>query len=341
MKRYFVALLSGFAAASIVHAAEPAGVRSPAFNGQDLAGWHVTGCEAGVENGLLVVKDGNGFVRTDGRYRDFVLELDYKPRKAEMYDAGIYIRCELPAEGKPWPSQYQVNLKQGDELNLIKFPKARSTGLIKVGDWNHCKLTVVGDKATMEINGKPAWETDGIEAKQGYIGIQVEVPDGGPVRVQRHLRHRTRRETAIRRPIARRLGRRGRAGREMLESSRWNDRLHRRERPLAAFQRAARRLQPAARIQAQGRRQQRRLYSRAGGRRTTTATARASRSRCSTTRPSVTKLSSPINTLAASMPSCPRRSTSAAKRDSGTHSKSTAAARLPHHSQRRHDRRRR
>lgn len=160
-------------------AADPPGVRKQVFNGQNLDGWHVTGCEVGVENGLLVIKDGNGLVRTDSRYRDFVLELDYKPRKAEMYDAGIYIRCELPAEGKPWPTQYQVNLKQGDEGNLNKFPKARSTGLIKAGDWNHYKLTVVGDKATMEINGKPAWETDGIEAKNGYIGIQVEAPLGG------------------------------------------------------------------------------------------------------------------------------------------------------------------
>lgn len=179
MKRSLVVLLLGLATTSLAQAADSTGVRSQAFNGQDLAGWHVTGCEVGVENGLFVIKEGNGFVRTDSRYLDFVLELDYKPRKAEMYDAGIYIRCELPADGKPWPSQYQVNLKQGDELNLIKFPKGRSTGLVKPGDWNHVKLTVISDKATMEINGKPAWETDGIEVKQGYIGIQVEVPMGG------------------------------------------------------------------------------------------------------------------------------------------------------------------
>jgi hypothetical protein len=174
-----IALLAAALAVSVAQGADPPGVRTQVFSGKNLDGWHVTGCEVGVENGLLVLKDGNGFVRTDSRYRDFVLELDYKPRKAEMYDAGIYIRCELPEGDKPWPSQYQVNLKQGDELNLIKFPKGRSTGLIKPADWNHIKLTVVGDKATLEINGKPAWETDGIEAKQGYIGIQCEVPAGG------------------------------------------------------------------------------------------------------------------------------------------------------------------
>ena len=155
------------------------GVRTQVFNGENLHGWHVTGCEAAVENGSLVLKDGNGFVRTDSRYRDFVLELSYKPRQAEKYDSGIYIRAELPAEGKPWPSQYQINLKQVDELNLNGFPKARSTGLVKPGQWNLIKLTVVGDKATMEINGQHAWETAGIEARDGYIGLQAEVPGGG------------------------------------------------------------------------------------------------------------------------------------------------------------------
>ena len=78
-----------------------------------------------------------------------------------LYEKGIYIN------------------RSYDELNLIKFPKARSMGLVKPGEWNHVKLTVIGDKATMEINGQAAWETDGLEARDGYLGIQVEVPGGG------------------------------------------------------------------------------------------------------------------------------------------------------------------
>src|SRR5687768_13390122 len=160
-------------------AAEPAGFRTDLLAGGNLNSWHVTGCEAGLEGELLVLKDGNGLVRSELRYRDFVLELDYRSRQKEKYDAGIYIRCEPPPEGKPWPTQYQINLKQGDELNLIKFPKARSTGLVKPGEWNHVKLTVVGDKASMEINGQAAWDTDGLEARDGYLGLQCEVPGGG------------------------------------------------------------------------------------------------------------------------------------------------------------------
>lgn len=164
---------------SMLHAETPSGARTVLFDGQSLQGWHVTGCKAGVENGLLVIQEGDGLVRTDHRYRDFVLEMSYKPRRADKYDAGVYIRCELPLEGKPWPAKHQVNLKHGDELNLIGFPDARSANLVKPGEWNQFKLTVVGDNAEMVINGQPAWKTSGIKESDGYIGIQVEVPGGG------------------------------------------------------------------------------------------------------------------------------------------------------------------
>ncbi len=177
MRCFFWFALSLLAATAI--ATEPAGVTCKLFSGDNLEAFQITGCEVAVENGLLVAKAGNGFVRSRSRYRDFVLELDYRARQTEKYDAGIYIRCELPPEGRPWPTQYQINLKHGDELNLIKFPNGRSTGLVKPGEWNHAKLSVVGDRATMEINGQPAWETTGLEALDGYIGLQVEAPGGG------------------------------------------------------------------------------------------------------------------------------------------------------------------
>ncbi len=159
--------------------AEPTGVTTKLFSSDSLEHFHITGCEVAIDNGLLVAKAGNGFVRSLSRYRDFVLELDYRSRQKEKYDAGIYIRCELPPEGRPWPTQYQINLKHGDELNLIKFPSGRSTGLVKPGEWNHVKLTVIADRATMEINGQKAWDTTGLESRDGYIGLQVEVPGGG------------------------------------------------------------------------------------------------------------------------------------------------------------------
>jgi hypothetical protein len=177
--RLLASLLIALSFAATLAAAEPAGFRTDLLADGNPNRWHITGCDVTLEDGVLVLKGGDGFVRSESRYRDFVLEFDYRPLQTDKYDAGIYIRCEAPPEGKPWPTQYQVNLKHGDELNLIGFPKARSTGLVKPGEWNHAILTVVGERASMEINGQKAWETDGVKNRDGYIGIQVEVPGGG------------------------------------------------------------------------------------------------------------------------------------------------------------------
>jgi hypothetical protein len=98
---------------SAAWAQENAMFQAHLFNGRDLDGWKVTGCDAVVENGLLVLKSGDGFVRTDERHGDFVLELDWRARRPTNYDSGIYIRADLPPEGKPWPNRYQINLKRG------------------------------------------------------------------------------------------------------------------------------------------------------------------------------------------------------------------------------------
>lgn len=149
------------------------------FNGRNLDGWQVTECDVVIEAGALVLKGGNGFVRSDHRYGDFTLELDWRARQEKDYDSGIYFRAELPMGTRPWPTRYQVNLLQGAEGNVGNLPGATSTGLIKAGQWNHFKLTVVGPKAALEINGKPAWQVESIEPASGYIGFQAEVPKGG------------------------------------------------------------------------------------------------------------------------------------------------------------------
>ncbi len=179
LRHFLLAALLLATASSLLLAEEPTGPRTIMFDGRSLQGWQVTGCQAGVEDGKLVIQEGDGLVRTDHRYRDFVLELSYKPRRVEKYDAGVYIRSELPVEGKPWPDKHQINLKQGDELNLIGFQQGRSSGLVKPGEWNRFKLTVIGENAEMIINDRPAWKVSGIKEREGYIGIQVEVPGGG------------------------------------------------------------------------------------------------------------------------------------------------------------------
>ena len=118
---------------TVTQAGQPSGETVSLFNGENLHGWHVTGCQVAVEDGALVLKGGDGFVRTDHRYGDFILELDWKALGKESWDSGIYIRSELPSGERPWPKRYQVNLLKGKEGNLIGFKDAESTGLTQTG----------------------------------------------------------------------------------------------------------------------------------------------------------------------------------------------------------------
>ena len=160
--------------------ADDTGPRVQVFNGKNLDGWQVLRCEAGVEDGCLVLEDGNGLVYLNDRYDDYVLEFKWRARRDAKWDSGVYFRCDLPqGTSKPWPQKYQVNLRQGMEGNVGNLPGAKSEGLVKPGQWNQMKLTVIGRTAKLEINGQPAWEAEGLERYEGLIALQAEVPGGG------------------------------------------------------------------------------------------------------------------------------------------------------------------
>ncbi len=159
---------------------EPEDPRKAIFDGTSFTGWTVYMCEATVDNGEILLQEGNGLVQTEQMYGDFILEFDWKALKDDAWDSGVYFRYDSIKEGYPWPKKYQVNLKKGLEGNVEKLENATSTGLFKDGQWNQFKLTVQGTKALLEINGQPAWQADGLEGpEKGYIGLQSEVQGGG------------------------------------------------------------------------------------------------------------------------------------------------------------------
>ena len=156
-------------------AAEPVAL----FDGKSLDGWDVIGCEAVVQDGAILVKDGNGLIQAKGAFADFVLEYEWKALAADMWDSGVYFRYDEVPEGRPWPKKYQVNLRKGMEGNIDGFPDGKSTVPTKAGDWNKFELTVKGKTASLKVNGQDAWRVDGIEKPSGFIALQAEVPKGG------------------------------------------------------------------------------------------------------------------------------------------------------------------
>lgn len=145
------------------------------FNGKDLAGWVVMNkAEWAVEDGLLTLtgKGGNGWLRTEKKYKDFELSIDWKTTEAK-YDSGIYFRALEP--GDPWPkAATQINLLKGKEGDGGSKDMPGKPDLIKAGDWNTFVLRVEGRTAKLTINGKEAWKTEEAALREGFIGIQAE-----------------------------------------------------------------------------------------------------------------------------------------------------------------------
>jgi len=150
------------------------------FDGKTLDGWKVENCQVEVQDGCIFLKGGNGWVRAEKAYGDFVLELDWKALKKEHYDSGVFIRAVPPVGRSPWPQRNQVNLRQDLMGNIQEYKGAVARlDLVKPGAWNHFRLIVVGKTAELLINGKQAWKIDDLEPASGLIGLQCEVPAGG------------------------------------------------------------------------------------------------------------------------------------------------------------------
>ena len=179
----FYSLVIAAALLTSCSVSEPEGKRVALFDGKTLDDWTVIKCEAAVNDGDILLVEGNGLVQTEKKYGDFILEFEWKALRDDKWDSGVYFRYDSVPENRPWPDRYQVNLRQGMEGNVDNLEGAQSEGLAKDGEWNNFKLTVSGTKASLEMNGKSAWEADGLEGpEKGFIALQAEVPGGGQYR---------------------------------------------------------------------------------------------------------------------------------------------------------------
>lgn len=177
--RSFVALLLLVTVQSGSYAADSKGYGYALFDGKTLNGWKIeNACEAEVKDGAILLKSGDGWLRSDHEFSDFVLHLEWKALKKTKYDAGIYVRTKVG--GPKYPSNgHQINLLEGREGDITNIKEGRSAGLIKHGEWNVFDISVIGDRIATKINGKPAYDVGGVKNRTGHVGFQIEVPLGG------------------------------------------------------------------------------------------------------------------------------------------------------------------
>lgn len=154
----------------------PAGKWELLFNGKDLTGWApVHEVTFTVHEGNLRLVKGMGWLRTEKEYKDFILEFEWRALE-EKYDSGVFFRAGL--DGKPWPKDgWQLNLLYDAIGGLVRGYRPvvpSETPRIPPRQWVKFRLEVCGKKATLDVNGERAWESDAIDRDRGYIGIQAE-----------------------------------------------------------------------------------------------------------------------------------------------------------------------
>jgi hypothetical protein len=176
-KDFIIRLLLSF---TLLTSCSAQGKRVPLFNGKNLDGWTVLKCEAEVKDGNMFIKSGNGLVQSEKKYKNFVLEYEWKALGEDKWDSGIYFRYNEVPKGRPWPKRYQANLLKGKEGDVGGIKGASSKGLLRDREWNKFKLIVKGTKISLTINEKEAWKGEGLEdLEAGFIAVQAEVPGGG------------------------------------------------------------------------------------------------------------------------------------------------------------------
>ncbi|HVR76197.1 MAG TPA: DUF1080 domain-containing protein, partial [Planctomycetota bacterium] len=145
------------------------------FDGRGLGGWTaVHGAKFSVKDSVLRLDGGMGWLRTEYRFRDFVLSLEWRALE-KKHDSGIFFRA--PLDGKPWPRGYQVNLREDEIGKLVGVDGAGGPtppSVKALGEWNRFELTVRGKGASLIINGVEAWRTEALEERDGFIGFQAE-----------------------------------------------------------------------------------------------------------------------------------------------------------------------
>lgn len=167
----------------------------PLFNGHDLTGWVPMSKKPeawGVKDGVLYVENGDGWIRTDREYKNFILKLDWKLPPGG--NSGVFLRAPLAGDGAYQGLEIQILDHFDPQYKDIKPAQftgsvydvvpAKQEGLHKAGEWNSYVITHDGDHIKVVLNGITINDTNlaehrehidkhpGLGRKEGYIGLQ-------------------------------------------------------------------------------------------------------------------------------------------------------------------------
>lgn len=171
-------LALAFAALILGAADDEAGFTS-IFNGKNLDGWQpMNGCKFSAVDGVLKGDGGNGWLRSEKEYGDFVLRLEVRWLKPKQ-DSGVFIRAGK--EGANWPDRkYEVQAENTERIVHVFGAKCerdpqKALKLLKPdNEWNTLEITCKGTSCEVKLNGEVASRAEELKTPSGYLGFQGE-----------------------------------------------------------------------------------------------------------------------------------------------------------------------
>ncbi len=172
------------------------------FNGKDLSNWEFVVEDNAVpaeqvfqvENGVIrVMGEPFGYMHTREKYRNFVLELEYRWADEES-NSGVFMLIEELLS--PFPKAVECQLQAGRAGDFVllgganlneyvlpegvterpRFPvieKQHPSNEKPAGEWNKMRISVNEGIVEVHVNG--LFQNRGTsEVKEGYIGLQSE-----------------------------------------------------------------------------------------------------------------------------------------------------------------------
>ena len=182
------------------------------FNGKDLTGWHgdnphdtVKAAEGEREAAIAaqqpeftahwtaqdgeLVNDGHGpYATTDKSYRDVEFHVEYKT--VPLADSGIYMRGTPQIQIWDFTEQAKFEIGADKGSGGLWNNSAGAPGKDPLvladkpfGEWNSFKITQIGARTSVELNGKSVVENAIME---NYWDRALPLPATGPIHLQTH-----------------------------------------------------------------------------------------------------------------------------------------------------------
>jgi hypothetical protein len=135
----------------------------------------MNGAKFVVEDGVIKLNGGRGWLRSEKEYADYILRLELRFMKPKQ-DGGVFLRAGK--EGKGWPNKrYEVQSENSPRMaRLFGAKYDLNTELAQkvlkpVGDWNAYEIKLVGPKVEVRLNGELVTTSDSLtKLTRGYLG---------------------------------------------------------------------------------------------------------------------------------------------------------------------------